>query len=301
MDCPRRHAVVTGATTGIGRATALALSRAGFHVYATVRRSVDGDALQREADGLTALVMDVTDSRQVAQAAAVVSAHTGRRGLEALVNNAGVGAFWPVEVIPLERFRRQLEVNVTGQLAVTQAFLPAIRLASGRIIMIGSIADRITMPFAGPVAAAKRALLALAEALRLELAPWNIRVVVVEPGSIRTRAVEKLEHDADVALREFGPAGRTTYGQAFERAVTRGLAHEKRGSGPDTVAAVVLRALSVNRPRSRYLVGKNSGTLAALAKLPPAALDIVRRRLLALPAPGSMAVASAASPAADAR
>jgi NAD(P)-dependent dehydrogenase (short-subunit alcohol dehydrogenase family) len=270
-------------------------------VYATVRRATDGEALQRAPEGaLTPLIMDVTEPDHIAAAAAAVSAHAGRRGVDVLVNNAGVGIFYPLELIPLPRFRWQFEVNVDGQLAVTQAFLPALRLAAGRIVMIGSIADRITMPFAGPLAAAKHAVLALTEALRLELAPWNIHVVLVEPASIRTDAIEKFQRDAESAIREFDVQSSSLYSHAFRSMTSKGLAQEQHGSSPDAVAAVVLRAVSSNRPKTRYLAGKHSRLLATLAQLPPATLDRLRRRLFGLPRPGSMAVSAATSASASA-
>jgi NAD(P)-dependent dehydrogenase (short-subunit alcohol dehydrogenase family) len=289
MPCTDRHVVVTGTSTGIGRATALHLAARGFHVFATVRRQADAEALQHTAPGeVTPLIMDVTERDQIAQAVAAVRAHVEGRGLDALVNSAGIGLAWPLELVPLEAFRRQVAVNVEGPLVVTQAFLPLIRQATGRIVMIGSIGDRITMPFAGPLTAAKHALLALSEALRLELAPWNIRVVLVEPASIRTDAVAKLERDAAAALQQFGPEGRALYGAAFQAMTRRAVAHEAQGSLPEVVAAVVARAIESPRPNARYLVGKNARILAAAAKLPPFVLDALRRRFFGLPRPGSM-------------
>jgi NAD(P)-dependent dehydrogenase (short-subunit alcohol dehydrogenase family) len=289
MPCSHRHAVVTGASTGIGRATTLGLAARGFHVFATVRRPADADALTAAAgDRLTPLILDVTEREQIAQAVETVRAHVGQGGLDALVNNAGVGLAWPLELVPLDAFRAQLVVNVDGQLAVTQAFLPLIRQATGRVIMIGSIGDRITMPFAGPLTASKHALLALTEALRLELAPWNIRVVLVEPASIRTDAVGKLERDAETALQQFGSEGRALYGAAYQAMIARALAREARGSPPDVVAAAVVRAIESPSPKARYLVGKDARLLAMVAKLPPFLLDALRRRFFGLPGRGSM-------------
>ncbi|MFI6833608.1 SDR family NAD(P)-dependent oxidoreductase [Kribbella sp. NPDC050241] len=289
-SCGRRHVLVTGASTGIGRATALRLAGDGFHVFATVRRIADGKALVLAAGRgcLDALTMDVLDRDLIQDAARTVRRHTGGRGLDALVNNAGVGMFQPLELVDLETFRRQLDVNVTGQLAVSQAFLPMLRVASGRIVMIGSIGDRITVPFAGPTAAAKRALLSLTEALRLELAPWGIKVILIEPASIHTEAVGKLEKESTKALDDFGPEGHALYGETFRHVIERGLAQERKGSPPDVVAAAVARAIRAPRPRARYLVGKDSRRLALIAKLPPVALDLLRRRLFGLPEPGSM-------------
>src|SRR5690242_676590 len=162
MDCTRRHFVVTGASSGIGRATALRLAAAGAHVYAGVRNASDGDALVRDstAGELTPLLLDVTDPDQISGAAATVTVHAGTAGLDGLVDNAGVGLACPVELLPLDSFRRLLEINVTGQLAVTQAFLPLLRRARGRIVVLSTIGVRFGPPFAGALDATKAALAA---------------------------------------------------------------------------------------------------------------------------------------------
>ena len=294
VDCGKRHALVTGASSGMGRAIALRLARRGFHVFATVRRPEDRQALEVETVGqITPLLMDVTQQDQIARAGHIVSEHVGQRGLDALVNNAGVGLAWPLEVVPLDKFRAQFAVNVDGQLGVTQAFLPLIRRATGRVIMIGSIADRLTPPFVGPLAASKHALLALSEALRLELAPWNIRVVLIEPGNIRTEAGAKFQKDAAAALQQFEPSARALYADAFRSMTSRFAARHRRGSDPDVVAEVVLTALEARRPRARYLVGKDAHLFAVAATLPPFMLDSLRRRIFGLPRAG----ASASNPA----
>jgi len=187
MDsCSHPHVVVTGASSGIGRATALRLAVDGYHVFAGVRRPADGTALcQGAGREITPLLLDVTNGGQISAAADAVAGHVGRAGLDGLVNNAGVGVFGPLEIIPLGQFRTLMEVNVTGQLAVTQAFLPLLRQASGRIVMIGSIGARFTPPFVGALAASKSALASMDEALRQELAPWGIRVGA---GRARDRA-----------------------------------------------------------------------------------------------------------------
>ncbi|HEY7067438.1 MAG TPA: SDR family oxidoreductase [Chloroflexota bacterium] len=293
MPCSHKHAVVTGASTGIGRATALRLAARGYHVFATVRRPADADALRGAAPSeITPLLMDVTAPEQIARTVAAVRAHVGVAGLDALVNNAGVGLAWPLELVPLEAFRAQMAVNVDGQLAVTQACLPLLRQARGRVVLIGSIGDRISMPFAGPLTASKHAVLALADTLRQEVAPWGIRVVLVEPASIRTDAVGKLERDAAAALEQFGPEGRALYGAAFQAMTARAVAREMHGSPPEVVAATVAQALESPAPRARYLVGKDARLLAAVAKLPPFILDAVRRRFFGLPRPGSLARAA---------
>ena len=172
MNCARKHTLVTGCSSGIGRSTALRLARDGQHVYAGIRKPADGDRLARSAAGgeITPVILDVTEPGHVAAAAATIDEHTGAAGLDGLVNNAGYGLACPAELVPLDSFRRQLDVNVTGQLAVTQAVLPALRRARGRIVMVSTIGVRFSPPFAGPLDASKAALTALGEALRQELA-----------------------------------------------------------------------------------------------------------------------------------
>ena len=293
MAAAHLHTVVTGASSGIGRATALRLAAAGHHVFAGVRNPDDAAALRAAAhDGeLTPLRLDVTDAAQVEAAAVQAGDHVGAAGLDALVDNAGIGVVWPLELVPLEEVRRQFEVNVFGQLAVTQALLPLLRRAHGRVVVIGSIGDRLAMPFAGVLCASKAAVASLAEALRQELAPWDVRVVLVEPASIHTEAVDKLERDAQRVVADFPPGGRELYQDAYQRMVDTFAAGEREGSPPEVVADTVARALAARRPRARYLVGKDARRLATLAAVAPAPLfDALRRRLLHQPAPGSRAV-----------
>ncbi|HEY4791980.1 MAG TPA: SDR family oxidoreductase [Actinomycetes bacterium] len=286
--CTRSHILLTGTSSGIGRTTALHLAAAGHHVYAGVRRPADAPPpTSADVGEITPLPLDVTTPAQITAAADTVAGHTGNAGLHGLVNNAGIGVFGPLELIPVEQFRRLLEVNVTGQLAVTQAFLPLLRRARGRIIMIGSIGARFTPPFVGPLAASKSALATIGEALRQELAPWDIRVVVVEPASVRTEAVGKLERDARQLMDRATPTGRALYQDAFRRLVATFAAQHEKGSPPEVVAEAVAHALTTPQPRARYLVGKNSRRMAILATLPTPVLDALRRRQAHQPAPGS--------------
>lgn len=289
--CTRPHVLVTGASSGIGRATALLLAARGRHVYAGVRKPADGAALTEAADGeLTPILLDVTDTGQITAAAQTIAEHTGGAGLAGLVNNAGIGVFGPLELIGVEAFRQQLEINVTGQLAVTQAFLPLLRRARGRIVMIGSIGTRFTAPFIGPLAASKSTLATLTTALRQELAPWDIRVVLVEPGSIRSEAVGKLDGDARQVLSQATPEGRALYEDAFLHLVAFFSALHHKGSPPSQVARTVERALTARRPRTCYLSGKNARRMALIAALlPPPTQDALRRRLAHQPARASRA------------
>jgi NAD(P)-dependent dehydrogenase (short-subunit alcohol dehydrogenase family) len=303
-SCSRPHVLVTGASSGIGRATALHLAASGHHVYAGVRKPADGTALQQAATagGMTPLLLDVTDAAQIAAAADAVAGHVAGTGLAGLVNNAGIGVFGPLEVIPIEQFRHLLEVNVTGQLAVTQAFLPLLRRARGRLVLIGSIGTRFTPPFTGPISASKSTIATMAEALRQELAPWDVRVVLIEPASIHTEAVDKFELDAERLMDEADPAERALYEDAFRRLVRTGLTRERNGSPPEVVARAVAHALSTPRPRARYLVGKDSRAMALMAALLPVSVqDALRRKIAHQPAPGSLATAPESAEAAVGR
>jgi NAD(P)-dependent dehydrogenase (short-subunit alcohol dehydrogenase family) len=288
MDCTRRHFVVTGASSGIGRATALRLAAAGAHVYAGVRNPSDGDALVRDstAGELTPLLLDVTDPDQISVAAATVTAHAGTAGLDGLVDNAGVGLACPVELLPLDTFRRLLEINVTGQLAVTQAFLPLLRRARGRIVVLSTIGVRFGPPFAGALDATKAALAALADALRQELAPWGMRVVLVEPASINSAAPDKVVRDTEAAMVAAPPSGRALYQESVSRVLAVMLRRERDGSPPEVAAETIVRALTTRRPRAVYLTGTNARRLAMISLLPTPLLDAVRRRVFGLPAPG---------------
>ena len=270
-SCSHPHVLVTGASSGIGRATALRLAVSGYHVFAGVRRPADGRALcQGAGREITPVLLDVTHAGQISDAADVVAGHVGGAGLDGLVNNAGIGVFGPFEIIPLEQFRTLMEVNVTGQLAVTQAFLPLLRQARGRIIMIGSIGTRFTPPFVGALAASKSALASMDEALRQELAPWGVRVVLVEPATVRSEAVGKLERDAARLMSQASPAQRDLYEEAFGHLVDTFAARHRHGSPPEVIATTVARALTTPRPRARYLTGKDSRRMAILAAALPA-------------------------------
>ena len=296
MNCARKHTLVTGSSSGIGRATALRLAAAGQHVYAGVRKPADGDRLVRSAAGeggeITPLILDVTEPGHIAAAAAAIDEHTasaGLAGLDGLVNNAGYGLACPSELVPLDAFRRQLDVNVTGQLAVTQAMLPALRRARGRIVMVSTIGVRFSPPFAGPLDAAKAALTALGEALRQELAPWGIRVVLVEPATINSGAADKVTRDAAAAMAAADPGARALYEGAFGGMLQVMERREANGSPPDVAAVTITKALTALRPRAVYLSGKDSRRLAILSGLPVPVLDMARRRVFRLPAPGSLA------------
>ena len=276
----RGAVVITGASTGIGKATALRLDNLGFHVFAGVRRTEDGEALQREAsDRLTPLRIDVTEQRSIDEAAEQVAA--SGLPVTGLVNNAGVGTGGPYEFIPIDTLRMQFEVNYFGHVAVTQAFIPALRSTQGRIVNMGSIAGRMAPPFVGPYSASKFALEAFTDSLRVELAPWKIGVAIVEPGVIATPIWDKATETINQLRSDRPEEAFALYGDAIE-AVERWVeTSAETAIDADKVAQAVEHALTAKRPKARYLVGGDAKQQAILAKWVPTRLRdwLVKRDL----------------------
>lgn len=264
------YVVVTGASKGIGRATALYLAQQGFHVFAGVRNGGDGEALVAVAGpAVTPLALDVTDQGQVAAAAERIRVAVGDAGLTGLVNNAGVAVAAPLEFIPLAELRNQLEVNVVGQIGVTQALLPLLRAAKGRIINISSMGGRIAGPWLGPYHASKFALEALTDSLRQELAPWGIAVIAVEPGAIVTPIWETSLARARRLLDQFPAQAQDLYGKPMAQRIAIAEKNAKVGIPPERVAAAVLNALTAARPKTRYPVGPDAQlAINLIARLP---------------------------------
>jgi NAD(P)-dependent dehydrogenase (short-subunit alcohol dehydrogenase family) len=277
-----RAVVITGASTGIGRATAVRLAGAGWDVFAGVRKVEDGESVREESpDRIHPLILDVTDSATIEAAAVTVRETLGDRGLAGLVNNAGITVQGPLEFLAVDDLRRQMDVNVIGQVAVTQALMPAIRTATGRIVNITSVGGRVAHPFLGPYNASKFALEALTDSMRKELRPWGIHVVAVEPGSMATEIWDKGESGADELLEKLGERGRELYGETLQKLREYAVKAGERGKPPDVVAKVIERALTASRPRTRYLVGPDARAQVALSTvLPDRAFDAVEARLL---------------------
>ncbi len=263
--------LITGASRGIGRACALRLADAGWKVYAGVRTPEQGAALQSErpAGQIRAVPLDLRDEKQIADLPEVIGG-----ALDALVNNAGIVVGGPVEALSIGNLRDQLEVNVVAQIAVTQAVLPLLRSSKGRVVFLSSISGRVSTPFLGAYTASKFAIEAIADSLRMELRPWGIRVVLVEPGSIDTDMWRGALDVADETEAQMAPEHRTLYaGQlAGMRKAIAGI--QKRTTPVDKVAAAVQRALTAPRPKPRYLVGTDARVQVALnGALPTRAMD----------------------------
>jgi NAD(P)-dependent dehydrogenase (short-subunit alcohol dehydrogenase family) len=279
MTSPPGSILVTGASTGIGAACALGFDRLGWEVFAGVRRPEDGKELEARATGrLRSLLLDVTDLPSVEAAAVEMAAAVGQSGLTAVVNNAGIAVGGPVEYITVDQWRRQFEVNVIGQMAVTRAVLPLIRRSArpGRVVFMGSIGGRVASPFIAPYSASKHAIEAIAESMRHELADTDIATVVIEPGAVRTPIWDKAESDADDIEADLPAEGRERYGPAIAGLRKAMQFQARTGVDPAVVAAVVVRAVTSERPAARYLVGRDAKVMAVVARLlPDRARDVV--------------------------
>ena len=257
--------VVTGASTGIGRATALLLDRKGYTVFAGVRKEQDAKSLSDAgSERLTPITIDVTKERSIASARDKVGEAVGEGGVVGLVNNAGVGNGGPVETLDLQDLRDVLEVNLVGQVAVTQAFLPLVRAVKGTIVFIASIGGRIASPFMSPYNTSKFAVEALGESLRSELAPWDIDVVVVEPGSINTPIWSKGAETIDEQTDKMSDDAKRLYGKQLERMEKVLFETASRGISPEKVADVIQKAIASDKPKHRYLVGTDAKIAARL-------------------------------------
>jgi NAD(P)-dependent dehydrogenase (short-subunit alcohol dehydrogenase family) len=278
--------LITGASSGIGQATALRLARSGWTVLAGVRAKADGERLAGEAPAgaIEPLTLDVTDLEQIRLAAARVS-ELGGEGesspgrLDALVNNAGIGFGGPLELIHPDDLRKQFDVNVLGQISVTQALLPALRAARGRIVFVSSVGGRVAMAFTAPYAASKHAIEAIGDALRVELRTSHVQVALVEPGSVATPIWDKSRELADgVTIPDGLQAAYGHVPQAMDKVLEDTA---KRGVPPELVAETIERALTSSKMKSRYLIGRDARAMVAIRRLlPDHVFDRVARRAL---------------------
>ena len=261
---PSGTVLVTGASSGIGEATALHLKELGFDPVGAVRKDADAERLQSQ--GLRTVRLDVTDAESIAAARAAL----GDAPLAGLVNNAGVAVASPLEFLPVDQLRHQLEINLIGQVAVTQQFLPALRAARGRIVNVSSIGGRVALPLMGAYNASKFALEAVSDSLRRELLPHGVDVIVIEPGGVKTPIWRKGNETADEIQAGLPPQAEQLYGQVVE-ALRRESAQiaQKSGIEPREVAEVIGKALSADKPRTRYLVGRDARLRGRVAKLMP--------------------------------
>ena len=279
MATPRKGAVlVTGASTGIGESAAHHLAGLGFDVHAGVRRAEDGERLAAaDTTGrVRPVIVDVTDGDSISAARESIGTD-----LVGLVNNAGIAVPGPVEVLPVEEWRRQLEVNVIGQVAATQVFLPGLRRTRGRIVFTGSMAGRIGLPGMGAYAASKHALEAVSDSLRREVRGFGISVSLLEPGSISTPIWNKGLDELPRMRAMFGPLGQEQYGELIETIAEEASHQDEIGIEPVVVAKAIEHALTSRRPHHRYVIGRDAQAVVRVVRhLPSGLVDrIVARQL----------------------
>jgi NAD(P)-dependent dehydrogenase (short-subunit alcohol dehydrogenase family) len=262
------NVLVTGAGRGIGRTTALRLARGGWDVLAGVRNDIDGKGLAGESpDRITPVRLDVTSASDVAALDARLP-----DTLNGIVNNAGIALGGPVEGLPLSEWRRQFEVNLFGQIAVTQAVLSRLRSARGRVVFVSSVSGRVSTPMTGAYNASKYALEGMADALRMELRPWRIRVSLVEPAQTDTSIWQDAEVALDESITALSTEHQELYRKHFDGARKALPRARKLASDPNGVAAAIERALTARRPRARYVVGANGKLQALLGAITPTPL-----------------------------
>ncbi|MFI9240356.1 SDR family oxidoreductase [Streptomyces sp. NPDC053079] len=280
-----RAVVLTGASSGLGRECALHLERRGFRVFAGVRRAEDGEKLRADASStrLRPVLLDVTDEESIRTATAEVVDAAGEQGVWGLVNNAGTCVSAPLECVTPERLRAQLDVNVVGAVAVTQAFLPHLRRTGGRVVNISSGLGALAAPYLGAYATGQFAKEGMSDAFRRELRPFGVSVSVVRPGAIATPIWDKVREAGEELLDRAPGDVAGLYRASFERFLQMNEERaQSSGTRPEDFARTVFRVLTTSRPRPRYHVGTDARTAMALSRLlPDAALDHVFARVTA--------------------
>lgn len=278
-----RSVVITGASSGIGRASVSRMVQAGWSVFAGVRKAADGERLQRQYEGVHPLTIDMKDAASISAAAQEAESLLNGQGPDGLVNVAGIGMVRPIEYASSQDLREIFEVNVFGQIATIQAFAPLLRRQRGRIVNITSVGVNIAIPFGGLLNASKSAFGMLSDTMRLELRPFGIKVSAIEPGAIASPAVDKTLGDIESVIESLPARAKRQYGSMLRKFARIAYAREKNGSPPEVVAEAVHHALTSSRPRIRYRVGEHAKVLAILPKLLPEwLLDEIRIRMFGL-------------------
>jgi NAD(P)-dependent dehydrogenase (short-subunit alcohol dehydrogenase family) len=263
--------VVTGASTGIGAATARELARRGFHVLAGVRRDRDADAIR--GPGIEPLIIDITNPDHIQALVTRVCGDSQGRAVRALVNNAGVGINAPFETFPIDEWRRLFEVNLFGHVAVTQALLPALIRSKGRVVNISSVGGKVAMATYGPYAGTKFALEAVSDSLRREMAPFGVGVVVIEPGAVRTEMPGRAIAAAHELASAMTPEQSQRYGPLVHAITAQTASHTASGLPADAAAKVIAKAITAHKPRTRYAVGREAALIRLTRFLPDRTLD----------------------------
>jgi NAD(P)-dependent dehydrogenase (short-subunit alcohol dehydrogenase family) len=259
--------VVTGASTGIGAATVKELARRGFHVLAGVRREADADALRGLGiQGIEPRILDITVESDIFEIADRVARDPHGRPLRALVNNAGIAINAPVETLPIAQWRQQFEVNLFGHIAMTQALLPALLNNSGTVVNVSSVGGKVVLPTYGAYAGSKFALEAVSDALRREVGTAGIKVVVVEPGAVKTEIAERGIATSEVLMADMTAAQLARYGQVLDAVMAQARSFNETGVSADAAARVIAKAVTASRPRTRYTIGRDAAILLRISR-----------------------------------
>lgn len=281
----RRSILITGASTGIGAGCAVGLAKRGYRVFAGVRRAEDGERLVGQSgSGLVPVLLDVTRSETIDAVRKQLDESLGDEGLFGLFNNAGVSVAGPIEYLPLDDLRWQLEVNVVGQVAVTQAFLPMLRKARGRIITTGSVGGFVSSPFLAAYNMSKYAMEAFTDALRIELKPQGIEVILLEPAAIATEIWDKGTAASEPYTKNPPPGFVELYGEFLGGIQKFAAEGKERGHPPQVVLDAVIDALESKKPKTRYIMGEGAGLRRVLRRLPDRLRDRVLLRALGVKA-----------------
>ena len=273
--------VVTGTSSGIGRATAEQLAAEGFHVLAGVRRQEDADKIKQK--NIEPVILDITAIDTLRTLAERVEQDPLGRPLRAVVNNAGIAVNAPLEMVPLDELRRQIEVSVIGQVAVIQALTPALLKSGGRVVNIGSVGGKISMPGFGIYSAAKYAMEAINDSLRREMSSFGLKVIMITPGGVSTSLSEKGVTTANRLSKLMTPDQHIRHDRLFDAVKAQAESWATSGIPPKKVAEVVSRAIHASNPRTRYTAGRDSALLTRLVRiLPDKLLDRMLRSQMKL-------------------
>jgi NAD(P)-dependent dehydrogenase (short-subunit alcohol dehydrogenase family) len=257
--------LVTGASSGIGSACAFHFAEMGYRTFGGVRRVADGESLKADSSGkIEPVLLDVTNRESIAGSVEAI----GDQPLAGLINNAGIATLGPLELLSIDAWRKQFEVNVIGLVAVTQVFLPLLRRGRGRIVNIGSIADRCAVPGSGAYDSSKSAIKAITDVLRMELHPWGISVSLIEAGGVATAIWEKSLWDADDLCRQVAPERYHLYDGLMATLREEAAGAARNAASVAVVVKAVEHALTARKPKTRYLVGKDVWLWRMLSLLP---------------------------------
>lgn len=272
MPVTKKHVIITGASSGIGKISSLILAERGFKIFAGVRKESDAEELSLE--NIIPVFIDVNEHSTVEKAFSTVAEEVGEEGLYGLVNNAGIAVAGPLEFLPIDKLRLQLETNVIGQVKVIQTFLPLLRKSKGRIVNISSVAGFTAFPFKGAYCASKFAIEAISDTLRRELSPWEIPVSSIEPGIIQTNIWDRSMKLLEDTINEMPEKAKHYYGPFYDCLIKKTQKKVKeKAIPPELVAEAVFKALTAEKPKPRYLVGKDAKFLNLIRFLPDLLLD----------------------------